>query len=1014
MEIAERIAFLLNDMNLSMPTQDINQSTNEILAALQEANGVEIFNHIITTNQNPKVRKSSYVYLRKIALANKTKQFAFTYKDIFLHYFEIEKCYENFDSIIYMIEPIAHKMFKHGIWSELSQVGFSLIQNPQTALYGLHFFTNLFSDLPEDDQNSSYETLYKLSLEYATSQDMQYRIAAYNLLATLIFFAADSEAVPGKIKTDEEEDAAGEVILKKFPDITQVLLQIYVNALSLNQNPEITEINNLITCLIFDRFDCFEEFASEVFNYAIQASKDETTPITTRLNIFSILNDGPTFYPDYFTENIEDVFTTAITLSVTSCSENREDTEFLDVNALVDRLSTLDSENLYEIALNIANELSQGDDAQVQVCLYMLSWIAKGRMDDIGDDPEPIINPVSFGLQSEDDLIAYGAKTLLEEVMKVLGSAIAPYFDDLVSILIQRATDGNYLSTLERVLFESTKPYAQIVDLVTFCLQIASDENTEYVDNSIECIANALSKYEGVEESFFDEIYPVISNLLNDLTNGQVVTSVFRCISSLTKVSPQKVSENVLDIVQFMMTVMDQEEVNIPACSAIADTLKTLISMYMSSFVDNSGELAQRLLNLLKVEIPEHEINMDDDDEGPSEQEIEERDLMEKQIATMRQSSIVSLSMMIQVIPNSIEDYIPSIIDHLSQMIVSPLYVEQMSASIGFKHAFPNILNYGFDTKSFVLLTLIPIIKEQFSELAAAQLFRLLCHVLSLSPCTFTQEIGKELNEFFVECLRGKIPVIGGPNKLKNVEDTILPPLVECIHIYILMMEGELADKLETLYPEIARMVGGRVNGIKGYGIRLMATLTTNFSEITEIFDNASQFALQGLTSSNAILKENSFRALGFLIPANPEKFSQQIEEILQTVTNTVLEEANDKVYQAALAAYCTINAVFNINQKIEDIDAAFSKLQFRGSKSSDCVVAYAKYVCFCENKGLRLNKRALIAAIILSMSELELARLGPERLEIIKNIMRQNQNQIDSLTKMNQKKARIIKSKLE
>lgn len=1004
MEVAERIAFLLNDMTLSMPTQDIEQSTNEILALLQESNAIEIFNQIISTNPNPKVRKSAYIYMRKIALANKNIEFAESVKDIFLHYFEIEKDLENLNQIINMIEPVADKIFKHSQWPQLTQVGLSLIQNPATILPGLQFFSTLYSYLPETDQRAIFGDLSNFAFQQAQLPHIEYRIAAYDLIGSLIFLSTGDDE-------EDDDDDPDTALLEKFPNISEFTLSIYTTALQNKDQREITEVNNFVSNLIFDRYSCFDDLAAEIFTQAVNIAKDTSIPVSLRLLILNILSESRDFYTDFFQEHLEEVFMTAITLSVEACSESREDPQFMDVAELIDSLSLIfDHESFYPTVMSMAGELASGNEAQVQVCLYMLSWIVKGCADDISDDPQQICEVIAQFLACEDSLIAYAAKTLLEEVSKHANNAITQHFDTLVNLLVQRCEDGDFLITLERVLFASEKAYSNPGELVEFLLGVASSEDSEYRDNAVECIATCLSKVTQIDESYFEGVYPVISGLLSDMSNPQLVTAVFKCIASLTKVSPQRTHESVGEIVQFMLGVMDQEEINVPACMAISDTLKTLISTYLGSFVEIAPELATRLMRLLQLEMPEHEFS-----DEPTEQEIEARDLSERQFYTMRQSSIISIAMMIEVIPQTIEDIIPSVIEMLDLMIRYPVNVEQMSASIAYKHAFPNIMRYGFDTEHFLTETLIPSIENQNSEFATAQLLRLLCHIISISPSTMTKQYAERIGGLLLSGFTGTLPIIKMNHGIKNIEESIIVQLVECTHRFILLMQEDFAQCIEQFYNAIAGWLGGRQNNLKGYAIRLFATMTTNFRDSYDIFDGAANFALQGLESNNATLKANSFSAFGFLIPANPQKVAPHAQTIIAACIQNMTpgQAPNDEVYQAALATWCTAAVIFGLQFTAEEASLYFQSLQFRGRKASDHIVAYAKFVCFCESHSIVVPQRATIAAIVLAASEFEIARLNEDRRSIISNIMVQHAAEIDTLTNMNQRKSQIIRSRL-
>ena len=1006
----ERIVELLTELNQITPTRDPEATTQELSEIIQDPSSIQLFLNIASSNPDAKIRKSAYVFIRKIAKTIKEPEAVLGMKEEFLNLFSTETDKTLFIYIIYCIEAIAKTIFEESVFPELTQVGMQMITNEETTEQGLNFMINLFEYMPEEDQQSTFDTLAQFCIEHFASENKEIRILSFDLLSELIF---------SSIIESEEEDA-DDLLIAKIPNIGESLVQIFTNAITALDQKEITSAITNLSNLFYDRYTCLEEVAKQCFQITLEAISNEEIPIEIRDIIVHLLDDGPDFYPDFFCENVQEYFTAAVGLSITACQANREDLEYLSPSTFISGLANCNFENeeFFPFIMQTASELAEGDEAQTMVAIQLISWIAASCADDINDDSDAIIELITQGLQSEDEPIAKAASSLLEEIAAKAPTAVSPHLDDLIDLLIARTQENaEYIVTLERVITHGDRCYSKLADLLQFLLAALSEEGFEYQENAIGCIAKALEKFTGTDETLFENIFPVISPFLESMSDIGVTSEVFLCIAALIKVSPASVQGSLETILPFIVENITTEEVNIFNCKAVTEALKGIISMFSVSIESEAPQIAQALLKLLDVENPKLSREIADEDSGDDDS----ADLAEREYFRMKQNAVVSLGMMIEVMKETIADLIPAIYQKMQEMVESGYVLDQMSAAVAMKHAIPAIYEYGFDPNSFIdpeedkEKSIIYLIRTQISPNATAQLLRLLTTIISSLIPGFTIAHIESIGALLMDAVSGNI---GITKDLAKQEDTILPPLFECINRFILLVGPEFQPFLENFVGLMHTFISGKNRTMKGYAIRALSTLTINFQD-QEIAGPAIENALIGMSLSNVSLKTNSFNAIGFLIRSNREEMNKHSAEIIEAANEVLNEEASpEEVYEAALAAWCTLFVVFRIPVTAEQIVAAFQHLQFRTqsiTRSSDHIVAFSKFMFYACSSGITGvdAQLSLVAAIALSSTDFEIARIGGEQCSFFASILAQNTDSIEELTCMNQRKARIILSRL-
>ena len=1015
----ERLIFLFNDLLQQVPTQPIEQTTEEIKAFLQESNIIEILLEIATTQENPNIRRSAYVYLRKVVCAIKDNEQRMALKDPFLSLFTTETDKTLFNQLIYLLEPVAKAVNEESEFPELTQLGLRLIENEETVEQGLFLFDNLYEYLPIDDQEAHRESLAQFCAAHFSSDNKDVRILAYDLWTELAF----------TIVEDGEEDI-DELLLQKMPTTLESINSMFETSVAHLDQKEIAMCVENLLGFFYDRYSCTQPVALQIFQQVLELLGREDIPISIRFILLHLLDDGPDFYQDFFTENTQAYLEAALQLSLEACnSEQRQGTEYLLASTFLSNLAGLNSQNeefFPYVMQTISGLVESQDEASIQVAIQFLSWIVPNCADDIIESPDDVLSLVSEGLSSEDDYIAQSSATLLEELISKAASAIAPHFDDLVSLLLERASNDTYLVALERILYKGDKCYSRLDELLQFLIGLLSDESFEFKENVIGCITGSLSKFTGTNETFFESIYPLLAPLLEDLSNIQLIKSIFACIGVLVKVSPASTHGSLESILPFIIQVISSEEINISACAAVVDTLKEIISMFSVSIESESQAIATNLLRLMEIANPREDDDKEDDNAEYLEADEESpNDLAEREYLSMRQNAIVSLGMMIEVMHENISDLIPQIVEKMIDMIQSGVIVDQMSAAVAMRHSIPVIYQFGFDPNTFLKTSddttqdrgLITLITTEISENACAQLIRLLTSIISSLIPDFTIAYIDLIGTFLMNAVSGQLYIT---KDLASKEDTILPSLFECLNRFILLVGDHFQQFIESGFvDQMLAHLDGKSRIMKGYAIRTLSTVTIHFPD-PNILGPVIEQALIGITMSNVSLKTNSFNAIGFLIRGSRESLQPHIQDIIEAANDALKNQgSSEELYESALSAWCTVYVIYSIPVTAEQVNTAFARLQFRTqniSRASDHIVAFSKFIFYAVNAGVTGIESVvtLVSAIALSSTDFEIARIGQPQCQLFASILSQQSDSIEELTCMNQRKARIILSRLQ
>ena len=139
------------------------------------------------------------------------------------------------------------------------------------------------------------------------------------------------------------------------------------------------------------------------------------------------------------------------------------------------------------------------------------------------------------------------------------------------------------------------------------------------------------------------------------------------------------------------------------------------------------------------------------------------------------------------------------------------------------------------------------------------------------------------------------------------------------------------------------------------------------------------------------------------------------ITQGLQSEDEPIAKAASSLLEEIAAKAPTAVSPHMKTNSIAK---AAFQHLQFRTqsiTRSSDHIVAFSKFMFYACSSGITGvdAQLSLVAAIALSSTDFEIARIGGEQCSFFASILAQNTDSIEELTCMNQRKARIILSRL-
>lgn len=642
-----------------------------------------------------------------------------------------------------------------------------------------------------------------------------------------------------------------------------------------------------------------------------------------------IISSIKTYY-DTIKNLIQDIFQVLISFTI-ECIFTSEDISYTDqilspFNESMFNDSYEDEEKLFEQYFSLYQSLLADSETNIVsgiVVLYLIGEIINYLPDYVIDILEDAVQIACKAITSSNFNYQIAGSRMIQKLTSIQAE-LEPYIDMITQALISNIEASNDQAFIEKsralemiCSYIETEPsnIEEIISKAIYCL----NGPPHIQDASLSLIATVLEFVTEVNESYMEQLFPIITTFLDNSTNHYNPEPAISCLKSLLHISPRFASTNLGSLLNNIISLFNERDYVLnttivefiqQVCQLLPNTLKPLVSPTISS-----------LLTIYKVQFslqPDSEGNYEEDDNEEEEDDDDDGKnnrgkYLFNNYHKMKTTIVETFCFLVQAYPSELHPHFEEILKMIDEEF--PFFTNYegfISLACGFSSISCDVAPI-FDK----LLSTIPncdIIDDLSATLTAMN--QILINVPAL--------INSRNNDMFL-CISNIINLNHPKLKIEKKNSMIEPirkPIFQLLSTFVNLSGQSFLEKFPQINDRLCSFIEPKASPLRSYSIcALIQIYALQPSSFEDKLRQLISITLGDLNSKSAIIKGLSFESLSYAAHISTGLLEQQKDQLFDLCCKIILGDGGKSLQLSAISLWLSLTVMYNVSPTKEIVN---------------------------------------------------------------------------------------------